>query len=108
MVGDVTLAPEGGSRTVDALAAHAAQPCPGGAATRDRRRRRDVEQRTQHEGALVHARMRYDQARLRKTAPSEKQQVEVEQSRRVAPLASLSPPAVPALDNPQVPQYRAG
>src|SRR6266571_8874292 len=96
MVAGVTLAPDGGSRAVDALAAHAAQPRSGGAATGDRCRRRDVEQRTQHEGALVHARMRHDQAGLRKTAPPEEQQIEVEQARRVAPLAPL--PAVPALD----------
>jgi len=92
MVAGVTLAPDGGSRAVDALAAHAAQPRSGGAATGDRCRRRDVEQRTQHEGALVHARMRDGQIGLGDACVAVQQQVEVERARRVRPAARAARP----------------
>jgi hypothetical protein len=50
-----------GSR--DALVAHRAQVMPGEAATGDRDGGRDVRERAQHEGALVHSRMGHDQMR---------------------------------------------
>src|SRR5271170_4989872 len=86
------LTPECASGADDTLVARAVQPTPRRTPTRNACRRRDIEQGAQHERALVHARVRYGQARRRQPTPAEQQQIEVQYARRIAPLAALRPP----------------
>ena len=70
-----------------------AAPRPGNAGCR-----RDVDQRPQHECALMHPRMRQRKLRSRQSPAAEHQQVEVEHARRVAPGRALPPASLTALD----------
>src|SRR5258708_23532002 len=99
MAGRASLTQKGGSSARDALAAGPQEPAPRRTAAGDRRRRCDVDERAQYEGALVHAWMRYDELRLGKAAPPVEQQIEVEHARRVAPLTGRSPPTMAVLDD---------
>jgi hypothetical protein len=59
------------ARAGDSLSVQSAQPAASSAAARDDRRRRDVQQRPQHERALMHAWMRQGQLSLPRAATAE-------------------------------------
>src|SRR5690606_380875 len=72
----------------DAASIYLAQQVVGAAVRRDHDVRRHVQQRDQHESALVHARMRQLQAFAGELAVAVQQQVQIETARAPALLAA--------------------
>jgi hypothetical protein len=73
---------------------------------RNRRGSVDVEQRAQHEGAQMHARMRHREARHANAPPAVQQQVDVERARRVALDAVVAAPVLASLDRVECVEQR--
>src|SRR3954467_148345 len=82
---------------LDFLLAAARGAVDGAAAAGDSSLRRNLNQRLEHESALMHARMGNDQCRLADGLVAEKQQIEVERARRIPETALARVPALQCL-----------